>query len=107
MLAFAGLPEPIEDRCSELRPFDQHRVSLARALVNEPVVLLLEQLDHVLAGEELRTFTALAREAAARFGVAVIATVSPAFAAEPADRVIELAGGAVRRDSELLPGPEA
>lgn len=107
LLDFVGLPELVQAPCSELGAFDQHRISLARALVNEPSVLLIEKLDAALAGDEVRVVAALARQAAERFGVAVIATVSPDFDAEGSDRVIEIAGGAVQRDSELLPRPDA
>jgi len=107
LLDFVGLHELVQAPCSGLGLLDQHRVSLARALVNEPALLLIEKLDAALAGEELRVFAALARQAAARFGVAVIATVSPTFAAEPAERVIEFTDGSVQRDSELLPRPDA
>ena len=107
LLDFVGLAELVQAPCSELGVLDQHRVSLARALVNEPSVLLIEKLDAALTCEDLRVFAALARQAATHFEVAVIATVSPEFAAEPTDRVIEFAGGSVQRDSELLPRPDA
>jgi ABC-type lipoprotein export system ATPase subunit len=107
LLDFVGLPELVQVPCSELGAFNQHRVSLARALVNKPSLLLIEKLDAALAGDDLRVFAALARQAAARFGVAVIATVSPGFPPESADRVIEITDGAVQRDSELLPRSDA
>ena len=107
LLDFVGLPELIQAPCSELALANQHRVSLARALAGEPAVLLIENLDGVLAGEELSSFSALVREAAVRFRLAVVATVSAHFAAETSDRVIEIADGVVRQDSELLPKPKA
>lgn len=107
LLDFVGLAELVQAPCSELGLLDQHRVSLARALVNEPSLLLIEKLDAALAGEELRAFAAIARGAAARFGVVVIATTSPGFATNIADRVIEITEGAVSCDSELLPRPDA
>lgn len=107
LLEFAGLPDLVQAPCAELDAFNQRRVSLARALVNQPALLLIEKLDGALSGADLRTFAALARQAATRFGVAVVATVSPEFAPDPTDRVIEIAAGAVRRDTELLPRPDA
>lgn len=107
LLDFTGLPELLQAPCSELSALDQHRVALARALVNEPVALLIEQLDGALAGDDLSAFAAIARGAATRFGIAVIATASPAFPSRSSDRVIEIADGEVRADSELLPRSDA
>lgn len=106
LLEFAGLPDLIQDPCGELSLPDQHRIAFARALVNEPSLLLIENLDGALDGEEIASFAALARQAAARFSVGVVATVSPAFIPDPADRFIEIAHGSVWRDTALLPRSE-
>jgi ABC-type ATPase involved in cell division len=103
LLDFVGLLEREQALCGTLAPFEQHRVSLARALVNEPAALLIENLDAALADEELRAFTALLRQCVTRFGVAVLATATASFPSEPADRVIELADGTLPRDPEFLP----
>lgn len=103
LLDFAGLMTLAQTPCAELAPLEQQRVSLARALVNEPSALLVESLDSTLAGEDLRTFAALLREAAARFDIAVVATASPQFVAEPDDRIIEVTNGTVRLGGKLLP----
>jgi lipoprotein-releasing system ATP-binding protein len=107
LLEFAGLLDVAEVPCAELGPLAQHRVALARALVNEPGALLIEGLDSTLAGGDLRVFASLLRAAAARFDIAVIATVSPDFARESGDRVFEVADGAVSCGEQLLPEPEA
>ena len=106
LLEFAGIPDLAQTPCADLPPLAQHRVSLARALVNEPAALLVENLDGALAGENLHAFSALLRQAAPRFGIAVIAAASAAFAPEPADRVIEVRQGAVVCRDELLPKPD-
>jgi len=107
LLEFVGMLESAEVPCADLAPLDQHRVSLARALVNEPAALLIESLDAALTGDELRAFSALVRAAAVRFGVAVIATASPDFSLDPGDRVMAVAGGAVACEEKFLPEPEA
>jgi ABC-type lipoprotein export system ATPase subunit len=103
LLEFAGLLDLAEASCADLAPLDQHRVSLARALVNEPAALFIESLDSALAGEELRTFAALLRRAAAQFDIAVLATASPRFAREPGDRILEVADGVAVFGEKLLP----
>jgi ABC-type lipoprotein export system ATPase subunit len=103
LLEFTGMLELAEVPCSELAPLAQHRASLARALVNEPCALLIETLDSALGGEDLRTFSALLRQAATRFDIAVIATASPSFSREPGDRIIEVANGVAAMGDKLLP----
>ena len=107
LLEFVGLFELAEVPCVELPTLAQHRVSLARALVNEPAALLIEGLDSALGGDDLRVFAALLREAAVRFGIAVIATVSPNFVRNSGDEVIELRGGVVLCEEPHLPESEA
>lgn len=97
-LEFVGLGDMIEAPASALPPAEQRRVALARALVHEPAVLLVEQLD--AAPEE--DFATLVRRACERYGVAAIATVSAAFPVAESDRVIDLADGVIRSDSEAV-----
>lgn len=101
VLEFVGLSEVGQKLSSELSSFDQYRASLARALVNEPLALLVEDLDTTLAGSELVEFTALLRQAAARLGVAVLSTTSPTFTPLLGDRVIDMEAGSSLRDSAL------
>ncbi len=107
LLDFAGLLESTETPCGELAPLAQQRVSLARALVNQPAALLVENLDSALAGDDLRVFSALLRQAALRFGVAVIATASPCLVPEATDRIVEVTDGAVACGGKLFPKSEA
>ncbi len=106
LLAFAGLAELGNAPCGELAPLAQHRVSLARALANEPAALLVESLDSALAGEDLDAFAALLRQAVGQFGLAVIATASPRFVAAPDDFVIEVSAGNLSPAHKLLPKSE-
>ncbi len=107
LLDFAGLLDVKEDACADLPPLDQHRVSFARALVNEPAAVLVEGLDTALHGAELRTFANLLRHAAAHFQIAIVATVSPDFVPDPEDAVLEIVEGAVAGRVELLPRADA
>lgn len=103
-LEFVGLGDMIEAPAAELPPAEQRRVALARALVHEPSVMLIEQLDASFDTLPTEDFAALVRSACGRYGVAAIATVSPGFRAAERDRVIDFADGAIRNDSEAVRG---
>ncbi len=103
-LEFVGLGDMIEAPAAELPPGEQRRVALARALVHEPSVILIEQLDAPFDALPTEDFATLARRACGRYGVAAIATVSPSFRAAERDRVIDFADGVIRSDSEAVRG---
>ncbi len=98
LLDFVGLRHAAEIRVDELRACDQFRVALARALINEPTVLFVEDLDR---GEEQRAsgdFHDLLRESCARFGTTVLATAAREFMPGVYDRRIVLCAGAIESD---------
>lgn len=99
-LEFVGLGDMIEAPASALPPGAQWRVSLARALVHEPAILLVEGLDEAPEAGAV----GLVRAACARYGVAAIATLSPGFSPAEDDRVIDLADGVIVSDSEAVRG---
>jgi predicted ABC-type transport system involved in lysophospholipase L1 biosynthesis ATPase subunit len=107
LLAFTGVSGAAEASIDDLTLSAQFHVAVARGLINEPSVLFVEQIDGMLAGEDLATFAALLRRVPSEFGTTVVATASPVFVREKGDRVIEIVRGAVVRDSALLPEPEA
>ena len=107
LLAFTDMSDAAEAVTDELTLGGQYHVAVARGLANEPAILVVENLDGALAGEELRGFAALLRRVPSELGVTVIATASPAFAAEKDDRVLEFARGVIVRDSARQPEPEA
>ena len=89
LLAFTGLTAEAQQPVDELTDFQQHAVSLARALANDPAVITVESLDALSASDAAR-FSTLLRQTCARFGVAVIASVPADFPAGPGDCVIAL-----------------
>jgi lipoprotein-releasing system ATP-binding protein len=97
LLRFVELIELSEERVESLSLAAQHRVSLARALVNRPAVLLVEELDAELAPNDLRTFSALLRDACIRFGVAVVVSGSTACLVDEDAPVLRLASAADQR----------
>ena len=90
-----GLAADAQQPVDELTGFQQHAVSLARALANAPAVITVESLDAGLATAEAASFTALLRRCCTRFGVAIIASVPAGFAEEPGDRIIAIDAGRV------------
>ncbi len=105
LLDFVGLTSVAQDPAGTLAPFEQHAVSLARALANDPAIITVESLETSLSPDEAARFTGLLQRTCGHFGVTVIATAPTDFAAATADRVIELANGAVVRDSLLTSEP--
>ena len=86
VLEFCGLTAEAQSVAAALPPAAQHRVSLARALVNEPALVLVEHPDADIA--------TLLRQATMRHHLTAIATVQPTFSPEPSDRVLDLAAAA-------------
>ncbi|QEL21043.1 ABC transporter ATP-binding protein [Limnoglobus roseus] len=94
-LARAGLADFAERRVTELSAGEAQRVGLARALAQEPAVLLVDEptshLDLRFQGEVLDQLRRLARD-----GLAVVAALHDLnLAALWADRVVLLAAGRV------------
>ncbi len=100
ILMFAGMGNFAESAVDGLTIAQQHRVSLARALVNQPEILIIEDLDAEMSGEELAGFLEVIRRAATEFGTTAIFTARERELARFADRTIELADGVVCRDSQ-------
>jgi lipoprotein-releasing system ATP-binding protein len=100
MLEFAGMADLGDELVGGLAHAQQQRVSLARALVNEPEVLIVENADAELDGEEQPAFNELIRRANAEFGATTILTAADCGQLHFTGRVIELAGGAIVRDSQ-------
>ncbi|HWB59477.1 MAG TPA: ATP-binding cassette domain-containing protein [Chthoniobacteraceae bacterium] len=98
MLAFTGMESFGNSPVIALSHAQQQRVSLARALVNRPEILVVENMDAGLAGEELLSFFELVRRANGTFGTTTLFTAKEPAALKFTGRVVELSGGAIVRD---------
>jgi putative ABC transport system ATP-binding protein len=102
VLALVGLANRVYHRPSQLSGGQQQRIAIARALINQPALLLADEptgnLDSRTSGEILATFRYLHQ----RGMTMVLVTHDPAIAAN-AQRRIELRDGRVVRD-ELAGG---
>jgi lipoprotein-releasing system ATP-binding protein len=96
LLDFTGLIGQEERPAAELSALDQARLTLARALANEPVAIFAEDLDGTLAPDEAAVLRKLLRRTCATYGPAVIALGG---GAAPDERRVEIIDGRIERDS--------
>ncbi|MEI8109139.1 MAG: ATP-binding cassette domain-containing protein [Verrucomicrobiota bacterium] len=85
----------------------QFRVALARALVNHPPFLIVENLDASLPPPLLDEFSKLIRSIPLHFKTTVIASASLSFPTEKSDRLVILHRGVVTHNSTPIQGPDA
>lgn len=95
VLDFIGLPNAMERQINELTMFDQHKVALARALVNRPAVLIVENIDSALDGDDLPRFVELLQRANRELGTTPVITALNLTSVPEADCVIRMANGAI------------
>ena len=95
MLEMVGLPHKIQMKPLDLSAGEQQRIAIARALINEPAIVLADEptgnLDSVNSGLILDLF----RELNARMGQTIMMITHNPEAAAVAHRVIEMKDGRV------------
>ncbi|MEV7723276.1 ABC transporter ATP-binding protein [Streptomyces sp. NPDC087917] len=93
LLALVGLAEHADQRPGELSGGQQQRVAVARALANEPALIIADEPTGQLDSETGRSIMRLLRAVVRSEGVtALVATHDPELM-ELADRVVELRDG--------------
>ena len=105
VLAGVGLQEHATKFPSELSGGEQHRVSIARALMKKPDVLLCDEPTGALDSNTGVGVLQLLRDQT-KNGTTVIVVTHNTLIAEIADRVIRLKNGKVQ-SNELNPAPKA
>lgn len=98
VLDFVGMSDCAECSTEQLPIWAQLRISLARALVIQPLVLFVENLDTVLHGEELIPFLELLAAARRIFGCCVLVTAADPKLASFCNRALEFNAGQVTQD---------
>jgi lipoprotein-releasing system ATP-binding protein len=105
LLRMLGLEERMDHRPSQLSGGEQQRVAVARALMNEPGLVLMDEpsgnLDVKTAEKLHEELLRLSRDADQAF---VVVTHNPALA-DLADRVLRLDGGRLVDDRQPPPAP--
>jgi putative ABC transport system ATP-binding protein len=103
LLERAGLADRADHRPAELSPGPRRRAAIARALVNQPLLLLVDEptagLDRGAGAEITRLLAALRPEVS----TVVLATAQPEVAGACAERVVKLLDGRVVEDLEVMP----
>jgi lipoprotein-releasing system ATP-binding protein len=96
LLTKVGLADRLDHRPGMLSGGEQQRVAVARALVNQPALLLADEPTGDLDEGTADALHSLLRDMHREFGLtAILATHNPRLA-EQCDRVLRLEGGALR-----------
>jgi putative ABC transport system ATP-binding protein len=99
LLGRVGLKDRAEHKPSELSGGEQQRVSIARALANQPALVLLDEPTGDLDTATGREIIALLRDLNARERVTLVIATHDGTIAEQSSRVIRLLDGRVQSDA--------
>ncbi len=95
LLAEVGLRERAEERPATLSGGERQRVAVARALVNEPRLLLADEPTGSLDSESGRLVLALLDRARERRGMTLVIASHDRVLGDRADRVVRMVDGAI------------
>jgi energy-coupling factor transport system ATP-binding protein len=96
LLARLGLTSHAERSPRDLSSGERQRAAIAAVLCGSPAVALLDEPTRGMDGDSRAALCGVVRRLAARGTSVVLATHDPELAADVADRVLEVAFGAVR-----------
>jgi len=99
LLERVGLGDRIHHRPNELSGGERQRVAVARALANDPEIILADEPTGNLDSESGASILGLLKELSKTDGKTIILVTHDPEAAEIADRIVRLKDGAVRKES--------
>lgn len=99
LLQRVGLKDRAEHKPAELSGGEQQRVSIARALANQPALVLLDEPTGDLDSATGSEIIALLRDLNAREGVTLVIATHDASIAEKSSRVVRLRDGRIESDT--------
>jgi putative ABC transport system ATP-binding protein len=106
LLAEVGLRERAEERPSTLSGGERQRVAVARALVNEPRLLLADEPTGSLDSESGRMVLDLLDAARARRGMTLLIASHDRVLGDRADRVVRMVDGAIESAGRVPASPQ-
>jgi len=98
MLNFMGLSERAEHKPSELSGGEQQRVAVARALINQPPVILADEPSGNLDSENKNELHKLFFRLRDTFGQTIVIVTHDRELAEMSDRIVQLKDGLIVKD---------
>ena len=104
ILARVGLAGQASQLTDELSGGEQQRVSIARALVNRPAIVLADEPTGSLDSATAQVVTRLLVEAARERAAAVVVVTHDPAVARHADRIVTLHSGRLATDEARAPG---
>ncbi len=105
LLERVGLGERLDHYPDELSGGQKQRVAVARALINDPAILLADEPTGNLDRETGDSILDLFDELRAEEDVAVVTVTHDDYVAAAADRVVNLVDGEVRDDAPMATEP--
>lgn len=103
LLEHVGLEDRMDARPAALSGGERQRVGIARALMNEPAVLLADEPTASLDPERGRAVMALLMREAHRLGAATLVVTHDDEEADGADRRVHLVRGAIVAEGPVAP----
>lgn len=100
LLDYLGLSERLEHKPSELSGGEKQRVAVARALINEPEVILADEPSGSLDTKNKEDLHKLLFDLRDKFNLTIIIVTHDKELAELSDRVIEMKDGAIQLTTE-------
>jgi len=95
LLAYLGLSERLEHKPSELSGGEKQRVAVARALINQPSVILADEPSGSLDSKNKEELHKLLFELRDKFGLTIVIVTHDKELAQLSDRVIEMKDGKI------------
>ncbi len=105
LFSLVGLEGMMDRKPSRLSGGEQQRVAICRALINDPEVLLCDEITGELDSVTGRRVVRLLREINRRRGVTVLLVTHDEKIASESNRIVTLTDGAVYSDRTLSPHP--
>ena len=98
LMNIVGLERVINNNATKMSGGQQQRTALARALLNDPDIILADEPTGNLDSASTENVYNLLREINGKFGTTFIIITHDRHIAEKADRIVEIADGKINLD---------